>query len=197
MSQPSERKSKLRRLVIPVLAIAIVIFISVCLYAFGRDPERVNQLKNYGYLGAFLISLIGNASILLPGIALSALTGLGVLLYSGAGIAGPVLVGIAGGAGAALGEIVGYMAGYSGRGIIENRKLYDRLSGWVGRWGSIAIFVFALIPLFFDLVGLAAGALRFPLWKFILICWVGRTVLYVAFVVLAALGWEAVLPYFG
>jgi len=186
MSQTPETKGKLRRIVIPVLTIAIVIFVSVCLYAFGRDPERVNQLKNYGYLGAFLISLIGNASILLPGIALSALTGLGVLLYSGAGIAGPVLVGIAGGAGAALGEIVGYMVGYSGRGIIEKR-----------RWGSIAIFGFALVPLFFDLVGLAAGALRFPLWKFILICWAGRTVLYVVFVVLAVLGWEAVLPYFG
>jgi len=197
MSLTPETKGKLRRIVIPVLTIAIVVFVSVCLYAFGRDPERVNHLKNYGYLGAFLISLIGNASILLPGVALSALTGLGVLLYPGAGIAGPVLVGVAGGAGAALGEIVGYMVGYSGRGIIENRKLYDRLSGWVGRWGSIAIFVFALVPLFFDLVGLAAGALRFPLWKFVLICWVGRTVLYVVFVVLAVLGWEAVLPYFG
>ena len=197
MSLTPETKGKLRRIVIPVLTIAIVVFVSVCLYAFGRDPERVNHLKNYGYLGAFLISLIGNASILLPGVALSALTGLGVLLYPGAGIAGPVLVGVAGGAGAALGEIVGYMVGYSGRGIIENRKLYDRLSGWVGRWGSIAIFVFALVPLFFDLDGLAAGALRFPLWKFILICWAGRTVLYVVFIVLAALGWQAVLPYFG
>jgi hypothetical protein len=74
MSQTPETKGKLRRIVIPVLAIAIVIFISVCLYAFGRDPERVNVLKNYGYLGDFLISLIGNASILLPGVALSALT---------------------------------------------------------------------------------------------------------------------------
>jgi len=133
----------------------------------------------------------------LPGIALSLLTGLGVVLYSSAGIVAPIIVGLAGGAGAALGEIVGYMAGYSGRGIIENRKLYDRLSAWVRRWGTIAIFIFALVPLFFDLVGLAAGALRFPLWKFILVCWVGRTVLYVVFVALAALGWEAVLPYFG
>jgi len=195
MSQLTDKKDKKR--IIPILAISIVILISVALYFYGRNPERVGELRNYGYLGAFLISLIGNASILLPGIALWLLTGLGVVLYSSAGIVAPIIVGLAGGAGAALGEIVGYMAGYSGRGIIENRKLYDRLSAWVRRWGTIAIFIFALVPLFFDLVGLAAGALRFPLWKFILVCWVGRTVLYVVFVALAALGWEAVLPYFG
>jgi membrane protein YqaA with SNARE-associated domain len=53
------------------------------------------------------------------------------------------------------------------------------------------------VPFFFDLAGIAAGALRFPLWKFILACWLGRTILYVGFVVLAALGWEAVLPHLG
>jgi membrane protein DedA with SNARE-associated domain len=89
------------------------------------------------------------------------------------------------------------MAGYSGRGIVENIRLYERLVDWLRRWGTLAIFIFTLVPLFFDLVGLAAGALRFPLWKFILVCWLGRSVLYVVFVTLAALGWEAVLPYFG
>jgi membrane protein DedA with SNARE-associated domain len=67
----------------------------------------------------------------------------------------------------------------------------------VRRWGTIAIFIFTLVPLFFDLVGLAAGVLRFPLWKFVLICWLGRSLLYSVFILLAALGWEAVLPYFG
>jgi membrane protein YqaA with SNARE-associated domain len=44
---------------------------------------------------------------------------------------------------------------------------------------------------------MAAGVLRFPLWKFVLFCWLGRTLLYVSFIVLAALGWHVVLPYFG
>ena len=133
----------------------------------------------------------------MPGIVLPILSGLGIVLYPVTGLVGPVVVGLAGGAGAAIGEMVGYMAGYSGHGIIKNNKLYQKLVSWVGRWGVIAIFIFTLFPLFFDLVGLAAGVLRFPLWKFILICWLGRTILYVVFVVLAALGWEAVLPHLG
>jgi len=188
---------QVRKRIIPLLIILLVIAISVGLFFFGRSPEIVAKLRSYGYLGAFLISLIGNATVLLPGIVLPILSGLGIVLYPAAGLAGPVIVGLAGGAGAAIGEIVGYMAGYSGRGIVEKNRLYERLAGWVRKWGALAIFVFALIPLFFDLVGLAAGILRFPLWKFVLVCWLGRTILYVVFVVLAVLGWEAVLPYFG
>ena len=190
-------KGKVRNKLIPLLTLLLVIGISVGLYLVGRTPDIVAELKSYGYLGAFLVSLIGNASVLLPGIVLPILTGLGIVLFPAAGIVALIMVGLAGGAGAALGEVVGYMAGYSGRGIIENRKLYKKLVNWVRRWGLLAIFIFTLVPLFFDLVGLAAGALRFPLWKFILICWLGRTILYVTVIVLAVLGWETILPHFG
>ena len=196
-SRGVRRRERVRKIIIPALTFLLIVAISVILFFCGRNPNIVAELKSYGYLGAFLISLIGNASILLPGIVLPILSGLGIVLYPVAGLVGPAVVGLAGGAGAAIGEIVGYMAGYSGRGIVKNNKLYQKLVSWVGRWGAIAIFIFTLFPLFFDLVGLAAGVLRFPLWKFILICWLGRTILYVVFVVLAALGWEAVLPHLG
>ena len=191
------RREWVRKIVIPLLTLLLVIAVSVGLFFFGRDPEIVAKLKSYGYFGAFLISLIGNGTILLPGIVLPILSALGIVLYPVAGLVAPVIVGLAGGAGAAIGEIVGYMAGCGGRGIVENSRRYERLVDWVRRWGTLAIFIFTLVPLFFDLVGLAAGVLRFPLWKFIFFCWLGRTILYVVFVSLAALGWEAVLPYFG
>lgn len=191
-------RGRVRKVVIPLLTLLLVVVITLGLFFFYRQyPGRFEELKSYGYLGAFLISLIGNATVLLPGIVLPILSGLGIVLFPVAGLVGPIMVGLAGGAGAAIGEIVGYMAGYSGRGIVENNKLYGKLVDWVRRWGTVAIFIFTLVPLFFDLVGLAAGVLRFPLWKFILVCWLGRTILYIVFVVLAALGWEAVLPYFG
>lgn len=174
-----------------------VIAITVGLFFCVRNPEIVTKLKSYGYFGAFLIGLIGNASVLIPGIVLPILTGWGVLLYPHFGLVGPVMVGLAGGAGAAIGELTGYMAGYSGRGVIERIKLYNRLVEWLKRWGVWAIFILSLVPFFFDLAGIAAGALRFPLWKFILACWLGRTLLYVGFVVLAAWGWETVLPHLG
>jgi len=190
-----EKRDRLKKRLIPLLTILLVIAISVGLFFYSRNPETVAELESYGYLGAFLISLIGNATVLLPGIVLPILSGLGIVFYPVTGLAGPIMVGVAGGAGAAIGEIVGYMVGYSGRGLVQNNKLYERLVGWVRRWGTIAIFIFTLVPLFFDLVGLAAGVLRFPLWKFVIVCWLGRTLLYVVFVALVALGWEVVLPY--
>jgi len=192
-----ERGKGIKARIIPLSTLVIIIAISIALFVYGRNPERVAELEKYRYLGAFLISLIGNASVLLPGIVLPALTTLGVHCYHAGGeLFGPVMMGMAGGAGAAIGEIGGYVLGYSGRGIIQNRSRYIKLGGWVRRWGSLAIFIFTLVPLFFDVVGIAAGASRFPLWKFVLICWVGRTILYVGIVVLAVFGWKVLLPFF-
>ena len=137
----------LKKRLIPLLTLLLVIAISVVLFSYGRNPEIIAKLESYGYLGAFLISLIGNATVLFPGIVLPILSGLGIVLYPAAGLVSPVMVGLAGGAGAAIGEMVGYMAGYSGRGIVENNKLYERLVDWVRRWGGIAIFIFALVHL--------------------------------------------------
>lgn len=195
--KPTEvgRRERLRQRLIPLLTLLLVLAVSVVLFFYGRNPEIVAELKGYGYLGAFLISLIGNATVLLPGIVLPILSGLGVVLYPTAGLVSPVMIGLAGGVGAAIGEIVGYMAGYSGRRIVGRAKLYNRLEEWLRRWGALAIFILSMVPLFFDLVGIAAGVLRFPLWKFILLCWLGRTIMYVSIVVVVALGWEAILPW--
>ncbi len=66
-----------------------------------------------------------------------------------------------------------------------------------GKWGAIAIFFFSLVPLVFDLAGIVAGALRVPLWKFLLACWLGRTILYLGIILGASWGLKTALPYFG
>jgi len=188
----------LKKNFIPILTLLFVIAITVGIYlVFGRHPERLLELKNYAYWGAFLISLIGNATVILPGAVLPILSAIGVVLYPVTGPSGPIIVGLIGGVGAAIGEMTGYMVGYSGRGIVERANLYNRLVEWLRRWGALAIFTLALVPFFFDLAGIAAGVLRFPLWKFILVCWLGRTILYVGIVLAAGWGWETVLPYLG
>ena len=194
MEMEKKEELRLRDRVIPLLTLLLVIAISVGLFFYGRNPERIAQLKGYGYLGVFLVSLIGNATVLLlPAAVLPILVAIGVVLYPVTGSLGPVLIGVVGGAGAAIGEISGYMVGYSGRGVVRNKKIYLRLVGWMRRWGALAIFVFSLMPLVFDLAGMAAGVLRFPLWKFIIVCWLGRTLLYVVVIVLATMGWFALI----
>jgi len=151
----------------------------------------VEGLKGYFYLAPFLISLIFNATVILPAGSILTVSAFGAVLPSA------TLVGLVGGAGAAIGEITGYMVGYSGRGIVENVKMYARLEYWVRKWGFIAIFVLSLVPFVFDLAGIAAGVLRFPLWKFVLACWLGRTILYIVAAFAGVWGWEAALRYFG
>ena len=180
------RGDRLKRKFIPLLTLLLVIAITVgLLYFYKNYPARVDELKDYGYLGAFLISLIFNATVILPAGNILILSALGATLPSA------TLVGLAGGAGAAIGEITGYMAGYSGRTIVGKGKMYVRVEYWVRRWGAMAIFIFALVPFVFDLAGIAAGVLRFPLWKFLLICWFGRSLLYIG----VALGAGATLPW--
>ena len=193
-----EKRGGLREKVAPLLTLLLVIAISVGLFLFAREPGRVAELKNYGYVGAFLISLIGNATVLLPVAVLPILSAIGVVLYPVTGPVGPIVVALAGGVGAGIGEMSGYMLGYSGRGVVSKNKLYLRMVEWMKRWGVLAIFVLAAFPFFFDVAGMAAGVLRLPLWKFILTCWLGRSLNYVVFTFLVAVwGWEAWLRYFG
>jgi len=180
----------LRKKLIPLLILLVVVAIWLGIfYFYQRYPGRFDELRGYGYLGAFLLSLLFNATVVLP------MGAIGVVIALGAVLPLPAVVGLAGGVGAAIGEITGYMAGYSGRGIAQRTKMYSRVEGWVRRWGALAIFLASIVPFAFDLVGIAAGVLRFPFWKFLLFCWLGRTILYIVAAVAGALGLEAILPY--
>lgn len=191
--KPAEvgKKDRLKKF-IPLLTLLLVIALSVGIFYFYKHYTiRVEELKAYLYWAPFLISLTLNATVILP------VGNILIISAFGAALPSATVVGLAGGAGAAIGEITGYMVGYSGRGIVKSSQLYDRLMVWMRRWGAMTIFIFALVPFFFDLAGIAAGVLRFPLWKFILICGLGRTILYVGVALAGAWGWEAILRYLG
>jgi membrane protein YqaA with SNARE-associated domain len=117
----------------------------------------------------FLISLVGNATIVLPAPSLA-------LVFAMGSVLNPLLVGLVAGVGEALGELTGYAAGFAGRAVIEDYQTYGRMVDWMERRGGITVFVLSAIPNpFFDLAGIAAGTLRYPVWKFLLFCWLGKT----------------------
>jgi len=155
-----------RELYLRILVLILILGITVCIFVF-RD--RVANLAGYGYLGAFLISLLSSATIILP------IPGIAVIFALGATY-DPYLVGLAAGAGSALGELSGYMAGYSGQGVLKKSKTYLRMEHWMRRRGSVVIFVLAFVPNpIFDLAGAAAGILKYPVWKFLFFCFLGKT----------------------
>jgi membrane protein YqaA with SNARE-associated domain len=187
-----ERGGWVRNRLLPIVGLLLVIGIIVGVFLFYRSyPERIEALAGYEYLGVFLISLLLNATVVLPAGNFLVVATMGAVLPSA------TLVGLAGGIGAAIGELTGYAAGYSGQAIVTRQRVYNRLKGWLERWGMLTIFVLSIVPLVFDLVGIAAGVLRFPFWKFFIACWLGRTILYLIIAWGGALGWEALLRLLG
>jgi len=169
-----------------IFIILLVILITALIFWFR---ESIKQLGEYGYLGAFLVSLTSNATIILP------VPGT-IVIFALGSIFTPILIGLVAGVGASLGELSGYTLGYAGRVTLENNKRYWQLHQWMKRKGALITFVFSVTPLLpFDLVGMAAGSLRFPLWEFLLVCWLGRTILYIAVAFCGAWGMEFALRY--
>jgi len=89
----------------------------------------------------------------------------------------PIYIALAAGAGGALGELSGYLAGFSGQAVIERTNIYERFHGWIEKNGFPAILILAAIPNpFFDAAGIAAGILKMPLLRFLLAVWIGVTI---------------------
>ncbi len=158
---------KTRTTILRILAVLAVVGVSAYVFSIR---ERVDEFAAYGYPGIFLIALLANATVFLPA------PGLAVVFAMG-GVFHPLGVALAAGAGGALGELSGYLAGFGGRAAVENTAAYARVQPKVQKWGGWAVLVLAAIPNpFFDLAGVAAGASKMPVWKFLVYCWIGQTI---------------------
>lgn len=150
-----------------ILALAAVIGITIFIFSIRDQAE---QLARYGIPGIFLLSVLSNATLILPA------PGIAITFAAGA-VFNPFFVALAAGAGSALGELTGYVAGFSGRAVIEDGALYRKLESWTSRYGNWTILVLAFIPNpLFDVAGVAAGALRMPLATFLFWTWIGKTI---------------------
>ncbi len=174
-----------------VVQILTVVAILAALGAALCFRDRLQELEQYGYAAVFLVGLVSNATIIfpVPGLAVSSVMG---------GVFNPWIVGLVGGVGQALGELTGYMAGYSGQRLVDKNPTYDRLTRWMQRHGTLTIFILAVTPNpVADVGGMAAGALRFSLWKFLVSCTAGKVVKNIAFALAGYYGIEAVSKLFG
>ncbi len=153
--------------ILRIAAVLAVVGITVYIYSI-RD--HVEEFAAYGYPGIFLVMLLANATVILPA------PGVAVVFAMGS-VFNPLGVALAAGAGGAIGELTGYLAGYGGQAIVGNTDIYNRIYPWVKKYGAWVILVLSAFPNpFFDLAGIAAGIAKIPLWQFLLACWVGQTI---------------------
>ena len=172
----SDRYLQLGSLALVIALIIIIIWQRDNIASFALWLAKYPGLK---YLGIFIISAAASATLVIPipGLAMTSLIGtLSVNAWD------PLWIGIASGVGATIGETTGYLLGYSGRMAIPDNRTYEKVVGWMKKWGSLTIFVLALLPNpLFDIAGLAAGILKYPLWKFLLVGAAGRLPKHILF----------------
>lgn len=116
----------------------------------------------YGYLGVFLISLFGAMSIFVP-IPYTIV----IFILGASSSFDPLLIAVAAGMGSAIGEFSGYLLGVGGRKVIGDKykKKMEFITKLFKKYGSIAIFVFALTPLPDDLLFIPLGVMRYSLLR--------------------------------
>jgi uncharacterized membrane protein YdjX (TVP38/TMEM64 family) len=149
--------------------------------------DHITDFQQYGYLGAFLISLVASATVVffIPSVP---------VIFTLGGILNPFFIGLAAGLGEGIGEFTGYFAGRSGRALFNGNSIgiYRRLQRWIKGRAFLTIFISSSVfnPLS-SVVGATAGASRYPAWRFFIAVWAGKTLKWT---VVAILG-QGVLVY--
>lgn len=170
------------RMVRVAASVVAIVVITAASFWLAFNPEFVLRFGNWGYLGAFLISLIASATIILPAPGIAVVIAMSTALD-------PVLLGIVAGIGSAFGELSGYIAGVSGRALVpeEKRPHFERLHRLTDRYGAILLLGLAAIPFpLFDFAGIIAGILRIRVLTFVVMVTVGKSIKYVIMILLGA-----------
>lgn len=132
-------------------------------------------VTNYGYTGAFFISIFGNFTVFFPVPYI-------ITIYAFGATLNPLLLGIACGVGATIGEFSAYLIGRGGRRVLDDRygKQLETAKKLVQNYGMTIIFLFAVLPLPDDLILIPLGMLRYNLKKAIVAMFLGKLVMCTA-----------------
>lgn len=158
---------------VPILEIGIALLIGATVLLLS---DQIAALGDWGYVGAFLVSMMGSATILVPVPGWAVVVGLAKTLD-------PLILGIVAGLGSAIGELTAYLFGNGiGRILEEKSKDFEKHKEWMRENDVWAIFVLSFLPNpVFDVAGLAAGAAKVHWVRFVGVCAVGRVLRFILF----------------
>jgi len=181
-------------LIVGIVGVTFTLAMTAFLILFHNEME---SLKQYGYIGAFLISILGGATIIIP-VPMQAVT-----FALGSAMSTPlqvVILGLSAAAGELLGAYTIYMTGRgAGQALSSSQsgriqRLYERMLGIMERRGPLVLFLVAsVVNPFFYPTAMAAGALRIGLWKYTFIVLVGKIIKCMTVVFLGYYGLGTIL----
>jgi membrane protein DedA with SNARE-associated domain len=154
-----------------LLVLFVLAFVAI-VYSVAARGDLEGLIRTYGYIGVAFVMFVSSATIILPA------PGLAVVFAAGAFL-NPYLVGLFAGTGAAFGELTGYLAGYGSREVLDDMtgRRVKAVQKWMEKNGFATILVFALFPNpVFDLVGIAAGSMKYDWKKFLLAALIGNVI---------------------
>ncbi len=159
------------------------------------DFEGLKALFNeYGYAAVFVVSLIGTMSMFVS------LPYLHLIYYAGSTqMFNPVFLGIAAGAGAALGEMTLYFLARGGRyALPENlKRRMDSLRILVDKYGSLVVFLLAVTPIPDDIIYPVLGFMRYSIGKILVASFMGKTILSTIIAYAGFYSYEIIKQYIG
>ena len=149
--------------------LAIVTFVAAVSLAayllYGQiDPARLS----YGAVAAAVLIASGGLVVPVPALAITC---------GSAAFLNPAAVAVIAGLAGTLGELTGYFLGYSGSDAVRRGRFYQRMESWMRRRGWLILFIISAVPNpLFDIAGIAAGVLRYSLWRYLLAVGAGKQV---------------------
>ncbi len=164
------------------------VLVLVCLvYLVLQHGADLASLAGLGYPGVAILMFLSSTTIVFPAPGFAAVLAAGTIWN-------PLLVGLAAGIGAATGELSGYLVGAGSSTVLDLRTgvNWQRVHRWLEKRGFLAILILALIPNpLFDILGMVAGSLAYPVRKFWITCAIGNCLKYGAMALISssAAGW--------
>jgi len=158
-----------------ILFVVLIVISFALAYLFDRllSPleDELHDFAWLAYLIVFATNLLSNLTVLAPVSVGTAIMLAAAKMYH------PALIALFGAVGGTLGELGGYYAGSLGKQVLfkEYPEAYEKVTGWVKRYGMWAISFLAFQPILpFDMAGLVAGASRMPASRFLVACFLGK-----------------------
>ena len=155
----------------------------------ANGTQIVNQ---FGYIGIFLISLIGSTTIIFPLPSF-------FLIFTFGGILNPVLVALFAAIGSAIGESTSYILGLGGKELLEKKykKQLNSLKKAFDKYGSfIWIIIFTITPFPTDVVGIFSGIIKYNFRKYFLAMFIGKFILYLLIAIAGFFSIHWILEFF-